>query len=324
MPQSFFPITPVQLTDPLVNYNWADIDLSPYIPAGASGAIVYIRNTAAAVREWGIRCDGSTDDLFGAMSGDSHCWGIVGVANRIFEWKNTNAFVAKCYVTLIGYTMPPGVIMYVNGVSFTSGMAAGAWHSRDLNFYAGVPTDAVGAIVEVWGGVPIDHGLRMRGSTDNRIDVTGNRRNQFTAIIGIEADPAASRVEAYCGAIGSPNCRVLGYITEGATFYENAIDMTPPAVGAWGLCPNVVPANSVLAFIEIAGCDVAPGCGLREYPGGFGQLGAGNCHPWGITRCNSLGQVEGQRGAVGQTFWMTGYAHFMPPAAQTDPATGVS
>lgn len=325
MPQSIFPITQVLLTDPMVNYNWVDIDCSPYIPAGASGAIVYIQNTAPAVRPWGIRCNGSTDVLVGDMSGHTHCWGIVGVdANLIFEWNNTIAFVSKCIVYLIGYTMPPGVTMFVNGCSFTAGMAAGFWQSRNLSFYCpAVPLNAIGAIVDVWGTPATAHGLRMRGSTDNRLNTTGNRRNQFTAIIGIEDNPAGSPVEAYCGAIGQPDCRVLGYITEGATFYENAIDMTPAAVGAWDLCPNVVPANGVMAFIEM--CSAGGPTGLREYPGGFGfDTRTASLHPWGIVRCDDYGRVEGYRSNAGTTFWMTGYGHFTAPVVRTDPATEIT
>ncbi len=319
MAQTIFPIAPVQIADPAVNYNWAIIDLSPWIPPGATGAVVYIHNPGGAgVREWGVRKNGSADNRFLSMSDLSHCWGIVGVdANLRLQFKNLTANPNKCGMYLVGYTMP-GVTMFTNGVAIAP---AGflAWQPIDLS--AQVPVGTVGVIIEVITdpGGATSYGFRMNGSADNRTNTGLNWKNQFTAIIGCDANRI---IEAYRGAAGI-FFYLLGYITDGVTFYLNAVNMTPAGVGAWQLCPNVVPALGVMAFIEMAA--VAGNQSVRKNPGGWGPLQHASLHPWAVVECDVLGQVEGYKGNAGDGFWMTGYASKLAvlPTETTDPATGI-
>lgn len=259
--------------------------------------------------------DGSTDNRVRLMSGNAHCWGMAGVLNGVFEYQNPNA-APNINAYLVGYTMA-GVTFIANGINVTP-PGLGVWTVTDLS--ANVPAGAVGVILECIsiGGVPCPYGARMNGSGDNRTNNATNQRNQFTAIIGCDA---ARRVELYTNHV---NFRffLLGYITEGATFYLNAVNMTPVAVGAWELLP-ALPANSVMGFIEIATAVVGPS-GLREYPGGWGLLNQFNLHPWACVACDPAGRIEGRRGNIGDSFWLTGYAHYVPPIVQTDPATGVT
>lgn len=323
MPQSIFPISPVQIAAANINYGWADINLSTWLPAGATGAIVYLYNSDPGVRPWGVRMKGSTDNRALDMSGNTHCWGIVGVdANRIIQFNNTHAFPAKCGMYLVGYTIA-GVTLIANGIDVSP--AVGAWTVVDLS--VNIPAGSVGAIIECVGlggvGLPHAYGARMNGSGDNRFAAAGNLRNQFTAIIGVDAN---RRVELYRG---HANFRfyLLGYITQGATFYLNAVDITPGALSAWETLP-ALPANSVMGFVEINNNWGAGPNTLRENPGGWSgnpvMIDEAVAHPWCLVKCSPAWLLDGFRGSAMTTFFLTGYAHFMPPTAQTNPASGVS
>jgi len=318
MPQIFFPIGGVTIAQSNVNYNWDVLDLSPYIPAGATGAIVYIWNSSSAVRPWGIRMNGSSDTRIKNASGNIHCWGIVGVdANRRIQFNNQTTWTAKCGCRLLGYTMP-GVTMLQNGIHINAGFPGG-WQTIDLS--AWVPATAIGVIVEIDPNPGMAYGIQMPGSSDFRIADCSNQGNQFTAIVGCTDQKVEARAE---GGGSSVRMYLLGYIEEGATFYLNALDMTPPGVATWQLCPNSVPG--VLAFIEmVAPAGGTTGDSVRAYPGGWGPLRVASLHPWAIVQAGAGGQVEGQKAAADTTFWMTGYAHgLLPPQVTTDPATAIS
>ena len=321
MPQSFFPITPVQIASQATQYVWADRNITTFgVPAGvATGAVVYINNSDPGVRPWGIRKKGSADARFQNMSGNAHCWGIVGVdTSGILQFRNDNAGIPG-YVELwlVGYTRT-GVTMLTNGVAIGP-PGLGAWGDIDLS--AQLPAGALGAIVEVYafGALPTAWGLRQKGSADNRISNTLNRKNQFTAIIGCDANRI---IEGYRDNVNT-EFYLVGYITDGATFYLNAVDMTIVSIGGvWQTCPNLVPANGVMAFIEIdAGAGVADS--VRK-DAGFSRLYGVKNHAWGIVQPNASRQIQAIRTNAATTFSMTGYAHFTPPTVQTLAATGVT
>ncbi len=316
MPQSIFPLTPVKIASGAVNYDWADIDLSAYLPAGATGAIVWLRNTDPGVRPWGVRENGSTDARVGDMSGNDHCWGMVGVdSSRKIEFRNTHLLPSKVEMYLVGYTMV-GVTFQTNGTLISGGLVAAAWTDIDLSSL--IPSNAIGVIVEVdVTAPPRNYGLRENGSSDNRIDQAGNRKNQFTAVIGCDA---AQVIEGYRDAAGA-NFYLLGYITEGAIFNLNAVNWTPAAINVYERLPGL-PSGALMAFIEVANAG-GTDYGFRPAAGtSLGQHGASS-HPWAIQACDGDGRVDGYRDNAGFTFWLTGYARYGLPVAETVAATEI-
>lgn len=315
MTQSIFPLTPVKIADGGTNYDWTDIDLSVFgVPAGATGAIVHIHNISSGVRPWGVREKGSTDTNFGDMSGDAHCWGMIGIdANRKLQFKNLTAFPDKVEMYLVGYTKA-GVAFFVNGVLSGLGLPNNSWQVLDLS--ASVPAGALGVIVEVFVNVSgtYNYGLRKNGSSDNRITPSLNKHNQFTAIIGCDTD---RKIEIY-KQVANVLFYLLGYITDGATFLLNATDITPVPVGSWAdLAPlpggggvmqgyrvNVAQrffltgyeSSGLMGFVELIGSGGLT-MGLRKKGDTLPAFHPVNDHIWGIAEAAKLPGVGGGGGA---------------------------
>lgn len=312
MPQSIFPLAaPVGLGT--ANYVWANIDCSPYIPSGATGVILYVWNNAGAVRPYGIRRTGSTDARVGDMSGNNHCWAMIGVdANRRFQFNNNTAFADKVWLILVGYAMA-GVTFNTNAPA-VSGSVGAAWTMIDLS--ALVPVGTIAVILEIFANaLPTPLGTRMNGSTDNRVTDDQNRHNTFTIVMGVDAN---RRIEVY----GNCSWYLTGYITNGVTFYTNAVNITPAAVGPWADCA-ALPVNSTMGFIEVI-CPAGQRYGLREDGSGISWYRFGYLHPWAIIKASADSLIEGIRENAATEFFLNGYAHYMPPVAQTDLATEVS
>lgn len=312
MAQSFFPLDPVQVVDggvlPVDAY--FNVDVSALVPVGATGAIIYARNTNAGVRTWDMRMNGSGNNFAASGSGNIHCWGIVGLdANRIFQFYKGGA-TPTWQAYLIGYTLS-GVTLLMNTILLTgAGLPPGVWTDIDLS--ALVPAETIGVILRIHSlaAPPWDWGVRMRGSTDNRIAQAGNQNNQYSALVGVDA---ARFIQGYHSA-PALWIELQGWITEGAIFYENGIDMTPAAGVGWvNLVPPIVPLGR-MGFFEI---QCPPGgetaLGLREdgvvtppYPiTAWGIIR----HIWGISNSGAVNRiVEGRMFDANTTFHLTGYS----------------
>ena len=296
--QTFFPLTPAKISND-AGASWGDINITAFgAPNGASGAVVYIHNIDASARHWGIRKKGSTDAREAEMSGDSHCWGIVGVdENGKLQFYNVYAFPGKVEMYLVGYTIPAGVTMLTNGVAIAP-PGLSAWGDIDLS--ATLPAGAAGAVIEVHGTGA--YGLRQKGSTDARINIAANSKNQFTTVIGCDA---SRLIEGY--KVAGITFYLLGYITDGVTFNLNAIDITPK-VGAWR---DLAPIDGGMGNIAGTG-----GGKLNLRRKGETQPSATNAyvvsHAWAITGANpvapSIGYMQGYCELATARFFLVGWA----------------
>ena len=147
MTQTFYPITPVEVT-PGSSGSWQDVDASGSIPSGATGVILHIVNTGSvppgnnnATHNVGIRKNGSTDDRHSDLNG--HCWAMIGVdASRIFEAYVANTTDIDIYIA--GYTKS-GVTFATNATDKSLG-TTGSWIDIDCSTEA---PSAVGLIFEI-------------------------------------------------------------------------------------------------------------------------------------------------------------------------------
>lgn len=297
MAQTIFGVTPVQITSTGVNYNWTAIDLSAYIPVGATGVILRAWNPVA-VKSYGIRKNGSTDDRYYAASGAMHCWAMIGVdSNRKIQFKNGG--IGSTMLDLYGYTMP-GVQFFTNATLISAG-ALGSWVDVDLS--ALIPARTLGVLVEVLcnSGTSKAVGVRKYGSTDDRTHVNGNLRNIFTAAVGVSDD---LKIQIY-REVGNILMYLNGYITSGAYFHTNAVDISQGAINGWRDLVTL-PANGRFGFIEL----VNNGAGtLSVRKNGYveSELEAANRHAWGILESDEYGQIEGYRDDLASSFFLTGY-----------------
>lgn len=257
MAQSFFPITPVEVTPGTAN-DWIDIDLSSYIPSGGTGALFHVVNNYQYGYDYyfGIRKKGSTDDRHARyISGTFHCWAAMGVdADRHCEIYVGH--VTRIDIYLVGYTMS-GVTFFDNGYPKTPA-TSGSFQEVDCS---GQAPNAIGLIFEMdvvlSGGS--GYGLRMPGSSDWHYVGVENPHDTFGAIVGCDSN---QKIELYRQG-SNTYFYLIGYITDGAGFYQNGIDMTPETEDEW-VDLDALPSGSYMGFFDLQSETGNSMCGLRK------------------------------------------------------------
>jgi len=294
MAQTFYPITPVNVT-PSTTGAWTDVNVSSYIPSGATGVVLHV----TATNDWvfGYRKNGSTDARTGTMRPNSHAWAMIGVdANRIFE-----AYIqmtACPTIWLVGYTMT-GVTFLTNGVNKSPG-STGSW--VDMNCSSDAPS-SVAVIFEI---IETDasntaFGLRKNGSTDNRV-TTVHTRSCLGAIIGVDASQIC---EGYKG--GSlVYMYLVGYATDGVTMNTNATDVSLTGTASWTDL-SALPTGAVMGFIEISS-SASYKYGLRKNGSSENIYLVTLNHNWGFVECDASYIIEGKIANTAVDFFVSGYA----------------
>lgn len=290
---SFFAITPVEVTPGTASF-WTDVDVSAYVPSGATGVILHLVSTS--MYYLGLRKNGSTDartPYF--MSG--HAWAMMGVDDsRIFEAYVGNITGIDIY--LVGYTKA-GVTFFTN--SYDKSLSTySSW--QDIDCSAEAP-GAIGLIFEVNNNASSYYavGMRTKGSTDNRTN-TIRRRNTFTIIVGCDGNQVC---QGYSG-ISSIDFHLVGYVTAGAVFNTNATDLSLLVSAVWtDLSP--LPAGAGMGFIEVV--DTTPySYGLRKNGSSENIYAFADHHPWAIVECDANWLIEGEIQSTNIDFFLVGYA----------------
>ena len=299
--QTFFPIDPVEVT-PGTASAWVDVDVSAYVPEGATGVILHIVSTGGSFNAAyiAVRKNGSTDNRYAANFFEyTHAWAAIGVdANRIFEAYIY--YTAYHDIYLVGYTMF-GVTFFTNAYDKSLATTA-AW--LDIDCATEAPS-AVGLVFEVYSTTGINQpiGMRKNGSTDNRYNITGYC-NTKGIIIGCDTSQIC---EGYIGNT-KQGFFLVGYITDGAVFNTNATDVSLDTTGSW-LDLTALPANSVMGFIEVASAFAGPySYGLRKDGSAEDIYWGAKYHPWAFVECDADRIIEGKIANVAIDFFVVGYA----------------
>jgi len=292
--QSFFPITPVEVT-PGTASAWTDVDVSAYVPAGATGVVLHIVNkNAGSGLSIGVRKNGSTDNRYDGIYQFNHEWAAVGIdANRILE-----AYVGSITdidIWLVGYTTS-GVTFFTNAYD-KSLSTTSAWTDIDCS---AVAPNAIGLIFEA-NGPGYGQGIRKNGSSDNR------HLQPYSHIWYIIGCDASQIVEGWIDN-AVIDFFLVGYITDGCVFNTNAPDVSLGTAGSW-LDLTALPANSVMGFIEVYSNTVDSGYGLRKNGSAediFGDICYGTLR--GIVECDASQIIEGKVESLSTDFFVLGYA----------------
>ncbi|MCJ7829394.1 MAG: DUF2341 domain-containing protein [Dehalococcoidia bacterium] len=295
--QSFYPITPVEVT-PGTAGSWQDVDVSAYVPAGATGVILHcVNNSTNTMRYFGFRKNGSTDARTDSLSYGTHVWATIGVdSSRIFEAYIQD--ITDIDVWLVGYTTS-GVTFFTNAYDKSPSVLSN-WEDIDCSTEA---PNAIGLIFEIQNtGSLASFGLRKYGSSDNRVVQTVGY-NTFAVIIGCDT---AQKCQ---GQIADSNIKVylVGYVTQGAIFNTNATDVSLSSTGSW-IDLAALPTGSVMGFIEATSLASTNRFGLRK--NGSSEAIYKYCyrHPFAMVECDSSGIIEGEISNTDVDFFLVGYA----------------
>jgi len=295
MAQTFFPITPTEIT-PSGAGSWVDMDASGSVPAGATGVVLHVVNTDTWGRYLGLRKNGSSDDRHPDLSGQSHFWAMIGVdTNRVFEAYVEDTTDVDIYV--VGYTMT-GVAFKTNADDMSLG-STGDWYDIDCSTEA---PSAIGLIWEIQAGATYyQYGLRKNSSTDDRhYDVREHRC--FGAIIGCDASQIC---EGYVENV-AVDFFLVGYITDGCTFNTNATDVSLGTTGSW-LDLSALSSGANMGFIEVASTS-AYSYGLRKNGSSEDIYRDARTHPWAIVECDASLIIEGKIESTNVDFFVVGYS----------------
>ncbi len=242
--QSFTYIEPSVDVTPATAGAWTPVDVSAMVPAGATGVIVHVIGASGGDRIWGLRKAGSTDNRTEQFYPTDHVWAMIGVdTGRVFQ-----AYIQNKDMTLrlAGYTTA-GVTFFTNARD-KSLTTLNTWTDIDISADTGADT-AIGAIIEIDGDWQKPYGVRMKGSTDNRIWDT---RHSW-AVIGVDsaevfqANITALNVDFY----------LVGYITQGAVFHTNAHDISLTTPGAPYVDIDISTLTGATATLTAVGAPVS-------------------------------------------------------------------
>jgi len=301
--QSFYPLTPQSLDLPSLD-SWQDMDVSDYVPVGATGVILHC-DKAVGGTTFGLRKRGSTDDRKGILANWGHTWAMVGLDEyRTFQTyiSNTNGL----HFYLIGYT-GTGVIFFNEAIDKTIDVKE-VWTDIDLS--AECP-NALGIIVELKEGISDEYALRGKGFTyDPPAALSLGDNDEKWQIVGCDQSGGnAQIIQGWEGWESGVGIFIVGYITKGATFKTVPPDITPASEAEWlEIDLSIIAPKACMAFVDVAAGYSSTEIGLRKNGSEediFEQLN----HAGAFVECDQNQKLEGRRTAGKSVeMFLTGYA----------------
>ncbi len=304
--------TPVNIT-PSTASSWEDVNVSAYVPSGATGVILEVQGDGASNRNFGVRKNGSTDawmpTLNNLVSTQQQHYMIGVDANLILEVYTAGTAVKTW---LVGYTMD-GVTFRTNAAN-KSLSTAGSYQDIDISLDTGADT-AIGAIFIVKNTVGTSHNyaLRKNGSTDNRyLNVIAN--TTLGAMIGVdgseicEMEIANTAVDAY----------LVGYVTAGAVFFTNAINKSTATVGSYvdvDITSDIGSDDANGAIVEWVTTDNSTRNWALRRNGATYDNYLGSRHLFGITAIDSGDVFEQKISSAVMDLYLVGYTLAGSPLA---------
>jgi hypothetical protein len=197
--------TPINKTISVID-QWTDLDLSGDIEYGATGAIFRIVNNAGTTKMWGLRKNGSIDDVKDYIYTSFGTFAVIGLdENNKCEYY---AASTDLDFYLVGYTKNDAVF-FTN--HYDKSLATyEEWIEMDLS--SQLPAGAVAAIfhVDTVGFGVTNWGLRKNGSSDDRHNCMDSHLHTFF-IVGVDSD---RKCEGYAGS-SFGHLYLVGYLTRG-------------------------------------------------------------------------------------------------------------
>jgi len=292
------PSMPVNVT-PSTSGAWVTVDCKPYVPAGATGVILHIRNNDGVNYAVGFRKPGSTDDHKQAMYQVCHFSAFVGVnSQREFEAYLEN--VAQQILYLEAYTKS-GVTFFTNAIDKTP--AGSGWLTVNCSVQA---PGATGLIFDFEKGNSGSLGYRKNGSADFRI--TGPLGSHSWFMVGCDA---GQLIQVYrTPADATDKYWLIGYITGGCVFKLNANDISLGATDVYTeIDLSAIAPESIMAMIEVYdGSGANRHYDLRK-KGYSGENYRGtNGHCMYLVPVDETQKIEGKINSIQADFFVMGYA----------------
>jgi len=253
---------------------WTDVDVTAYVDAGnTAGVVLEIVNPTGTEYVWGVRKNGSTDDITGVIEDNGHTWAVVGVdSNDIFELYLNDASQVDVYLVACVHNDEGS---FLTDASDVTPVTAEAWTDVDISTITGAET-ATFAFLVIYN-YPSNNfvGVRKNGSTDDRHASNQLEGDLRGYMIGVDN---AEKFEAWVEDKDQVTVYLFGWLTAGVSTWANGKDYSTGTTGSWVDVDvsSDVPAGNTGAFFHLWG-------GNSEYAGGIRQNGTSITNNFDIT-----------------------------------------
>lgn len=247
-------ITPTSLTIAGTG-SYVDVDVSAHVPSGATGVVLRATNTSASNLSYGLRKNGSSDDLYGLLRRNdppnpAHVWEFVGVdSSGIFEIKREAVGIG---LDLIGW-FDAGTVMLTDAVELSLS-TVNAYETVDLS--GALPAGAVAAILLFGFTGNTNVYARATGATHS---YPGRKSGRMPFLTGVDS---SRRCDIYRSS-SSDRVWLLGYLMDGYTVHATPEDDTPTSTFTWE--DKSLPSGAIGAcWWGYNTLGLAPAMGVRE------------------------------------------------------------
>lgn len=277
-------ITPVDICP--ATTGWQVKDVSAYIPVGATGVILHLECNVGAC---GYRKNGSTDThTYAGTAG--HAWALCGVDNDRKLSLRRGSIIPK--VWLIGY-IGSEVEMFTNAIDKSLSIF-NTWTDIDISSHcADTAIAGIFNIVDTQTAT-YDWGLRMNGSSDDRIQECSGYRNSVQAIIGVDTSEIC---EGYTES-QFMDFYLVGYFKQSGaefTFNLNAMNVSLSTTDSWTDLVGL-PAGLTKVIIEVVNTSTTENFAYGLRKDGDSEDIYIDCarHNWAIIQASSEGKIKGK------------------------------
>lgn len=299
--KTFNEIEPNYRTIP-TSHAWTELDLSYELHEDATGVIIQVLNLdPGQERQVGMRKAGITYDVHRDMRRKTMTWAMCGVNSdrKIEVYAELHTHLQ---LWIMGYTNRN--VQFLDTPIDILPIVPDVW--KDIDISVSCP-GAIGVILNVgrmFGGTAF-FACRMKGSTDDRYKSTW----QTWPVVGVDANGIFQIKMRDLNPVLS-SAYVIGYITQGATFATNGIDISPTINDNWqARSIDHFPDKPRWGIIEGRGIQADRLYGAQKYLSRRDLLWNTYVHDWQFVHCNWGSNVELYCQAAGIEFRLIGVTH---------------
>ena len=214
-----------------VTGSWEDIDLSYYVPVGATGAIVEVVNSSivdstGVVRGKEDTRDYMSDAAYEEIEAETHRWQIVKVdSERCIQGHIGSVDVD---FKLRGYTAGSDPVYYTTPPDVTPGVTQ-AWTEVDVSGHVDADADGVILFIDSIRSGDRAYGIREVGSSYATVDLELEEYGNTMYLVGIDA---SDRFEAYIQSV-DVKIYLVGQTKGSVVYYVDDVAISDPVLGLY-------------------------------------------------------------------------------------------
>ena len=212
---------------------WTDIDVSSYVNATASGAVIELFNTGTSETFSGVvRAKEDARDYM-SVSGQQR---VEASTHRYQVVKLNDSKVLQGYITnrdidfrIVGYTVGPDDPEYFTTTPDITPASTSSWATVDVTSYVDASADGVILFIDNTSSSAMDYGVREVGSSYSTINRGLEGFGNTMYLVGIDAN---DQFQAYIDA-ADVKIYLIAQTKGSVVYYTNDKTVSDPTTGSW-------------------------------------------------------------------------------------------